>query len=334
MSTATPFAVAVVRCAEHSGVDGKQMLRRAGVHPSLLDDATGRIPTESYLSLLVEAAASTGNAKLGPTLARFIDPATFGLLGFIVASSATLGDAFVRLAKYSRVLCDELSIEVALGRSSVHVVYGMDAQPHVPAFFEMALTHLATTARRGTHGSFAPIELTFRHPRTTRAPGRAFGVPVRWNASEDALVCAREALDLRLRGANPPLLAILEAHAAHVIHELPPRDDLLHHARAVIRAMLTRRTLSVEAVARRMGVGSRTLQRRLRECGLSFRDLLDDVRREGALLQLARPEARIADVAFAAGFSSPSAFHHAFRRWTGHAPGRRPAKPGATVQKA
>ncbi|MFN9944969.1 MAG: helix-turn-helix transcriptional regulator, partial [bacterium] len=78
---------------------------------------------------------------------------------------------------------------------------------------------------------------------------------------------------------------------------------------------------SLPTVARRLALGERTLQRRLREEGLTFRALVDDVRHECAKIQRATPEVSVAEVAYSLGFSSPSAFHHAYRRWTGASPG-------------
>lgn len=320
MSTTTSLVRAVFRCAERHGVPPSDLARRSGLDLGVVDDLDARLPTPTYLMLIANAVAMVKNDALGPEIARFIDGASFGLVGFVVASCASLGDALRHLARYSRLLCDELSVEIVARGDSVHVVYGMDAEPHVPAFFEMALVHLAVTARRGTRGAFAPARLTFRHHAPVRAWPRALGLTAKWREREDSLVCDRAALDLRLRGANTTLLQILDAHAAHVLGQLPPRDDLIHQSRAAVRSLISRTDLSIDAVARRLGVGPRTLQRRLRERGLTFRDLLDEVRRDCALIQLDHPDTRVADVAFALGFSSTSAFHHAFRRWTGRAP--------------
>ncbi|WP_338089162.1 helix-turn-helix transcriptional regulator [Nannocystis pusilla] len=75
-----------------------------------------------------------------------------------------------------------------------------------------------------------------------------------------------------------------------------------------------------ESVARALGTSERTMQRRLRQAGTSFRDVVDDVRREAALAQLGRRDATVTDIAFMLGFSDLSAFSRAFRRWTGASP--------------
>jgi AraC-like DNA-binding protein len=70
-----------------------------------------------------------------------------------------------------------------------------------------------------------------------------------------------------------------------------------------------------------MGVSPRTLQRRLREEGTTFLGLLEETQRALAEFYLRRPEVAICEVSYLTGFSQPSAFHRAFRRWTGLTPG-------------
>ena len=74
------------------------------------------------------------------------------------------------------------------------------------------------------------------------------------------------------------------------------------------------------SIARRMGMSGRVLQSKLRGEGTSFRQVLDKVRMEKASRLLAEGALQISEVAFLMGYSDQSAFNHAFKRWTGHAP--------------
>lgn len=323
MTIAVPLVRAVVECAERAGVEPAALYARARLRARLVDDRDARVPTPAYLRLFAAAVESTDDAALGPRVATFIDGAAFGLLGFLVASCATLGDALARFSRNSRLLCDELRVEVVPRDDEVALCYGLDAEPQVPAFFEMALAHMVSTARRGTRGVFRPRRIVFRHRARPTSLRKLGGAPIEYGAVEDAVYLDRAALALPLRGANATLMRILDDHAATVLQALPPDDDLLGRVRSAIRVVLPRGEPALALIAARLGVGGRTLQRRLRERGLTLRAVVDDVRRECALLQLADPQVSVAEVAFALGFSGPSAFHHAFRRWTGRTPGRR-----------
>lgn len=323
MSIAASFLHAILARAAQCGADADALLRVVDLDRDAIADRDARVPTPALLQLLATAVARTDNPALGAEVAAAVDGATFGLLGYVVASCGTLREALGRFVRYSRLLCDELRVDVVHRPGEVAVVYGLDAAPHVPAFFELAQCHLVFTARRGTKGAFRPQRVVFRHPAGPRAIAEMIGVEVGYGAAEDAVICDPAMLDLPLRGANPALLGFLESHAAIVLDRLPREDDLLGRTRHAVRGLLPDGEPSLDAVAARLGLGGRTLQRRLRDRGVTYRALVDDVRREHAQVLLACPDVSIAEVAFSLGFSDASAFHHAYRRWTGRSPGGR-----------
>jgi AraC-like DNA-binding protein len=73
-------------------------------------------------------------------------------------------------------------------------------------------------------------------------------------------------------------------------------------------------------VAAELGLGARCLQMKLHDEGTTFQRLCDSVRKTLATEALADPRVTVHEVAFLVGFSEPSAFHRAFRRWTGMTP--------------
>jgi AraC-like DNA-binding protein len=77
---------------------------------------------------------------------------------------------------------------------------------------------------------------------------------------------------------------------------------------------------SIDAIAHILAMSVRQLQRELQAEGTSFQKLLDETRKQLALRYLKHPHTPIHDVAFMLGFSEPSAFHRAFKRWTGQTP--------------
>jgi|LNFM01.2.fsa_nt_gb AraC-like DNA-binding protein len=323
MTAAAGLVRAVLRTAAADGMDVGALLSEHGLDPSALEGRDARVPTERFLSLFATAAERSRDPAFGASVARRMDSAAFGLLGFVVASCPTLREALARFGRYARLLCDELRFDTIERGAQVAVVYAVDASPHVPALFEMAITHLVTTARRGTAHRFAPVRVLFRHQAAPRTLPTVLAAPVEFGAVEDAVLCDQSSLDLPLRGANPALLDVLESHVALVLESAPaPVDDeIVARARRAVRLLLPDGEPSLTTVARRLALGERTLQRRLREEGLTFRALVDDVRHECAKAQLANPEVSVAEVAYSLGFSSASAFHHAYRRWTGASPG-------------
>ena len=323
MSTAASLVRAVRDAAAQRGVRAEALLARAGIDPTIFDDRDARVPTPAYLEALRAGGDLARDPCFGLTVAGAMNGEAFGALAFVMASCATLREALQRFARYTRLLCDELRVDVIERGSAASIVYALEGVPPEPTLFEMAIGHLVSTARKGTLDAFRPQAVVFCHRAPPRALPRALGAPVELGGAQNAVICDRAALDLPLRGKNATLLGILERHVEHVLSSMPREEDLVAVISVAIRGLLPLGEPSLADAARRCGLGERTLQRRLRERGVTFRALVDDVRREAALAQLAHPEVSVAEVAFALGFSGPSAFHHAFRRWTGKSPGGR-----------
>jgi AraC-like DNA-binding protein len=303
-------------------VEPTALLATAGLTLNAIEGRDARVETRAYLTVFAAAVSASRDPAFGPRVARFIDASSFGLLGFVAASCATLRDALQRFSRYSRLLCDELRFELEPRGEHVAIVYRMDAQPAVPALFEMSITHMILTARRGTGRRFTPLRVAFQHLAPPRDLSDVMHAPVTFGSTENALYCDPNALDLPLRGANSALLDVLESHVALVLERTPSSNDLVSLSRAAIQLLLPEGDPSLASVARKLGMGVRTYQRRLRDESLTFRALVDDVRYACAKEQLAHRDISIAEIAYSLGFSNPSAFHSAYRRWSGESPGR------------
>lgn len=325
MTTTASLLRAVLSVATEKGVAADTVLARAGLTRGILEDRDARVPTAAFLEAIRVTGELGRSDRVGAEIALAMDGAAFGAVAFLLASCATIREALHRFARYTRLLCDELRFEVVERPGGADVVYALDGPPE-PALFELAMTHLVLMARRGTNDAFAAREVAFQHAAQPRGLAGIIGAPVRFGAGRNAVLLEVAALDLPLRAGNRTLLGILDTHVEGILANLPREDDVLGVVRVEIRKLFGGRAErpiepTLAAVARTAGLGTRTLQRRLLDRGVTFRQLVDDVRREVAVAELERGGASIAEVAFALGFSSPSAFHHAFRRWTGRSPG-------------
>jgi AraC-like DNA-binding protein len=170
--------------------------------------------------------------------------------------------------------------------------------------------------------STTPIEAAFQHPPPANAARyqEVLGCPVHFNADELRLVIPRAVFDRPLRRADEQLFDYLERHAQALLERAVERDT----ASALVRQTLCARLREGEPrqgdVARALALSERTLQRRLTEEGTSFAAILDEIRAELARMYLGDPNLAVFEVAYLVGYSEPSAFVRAFRRWTGTNP--------------
>ena len=186
---------------------------------------------------------------------------------------------------------------------------------------ELILAAWVRAGRVATGTKWNPAEVRFAHraPPDSRAHERFFGSPPRFSAGENALVLEAALLELPCRRTDPSLLSLLDRYAA----------DRLGGGEAATFADRAWRALSDElqagnvaarGVAARLNVSVRTLHRALAAEGTSYRRLLDQLRLDIAGRHLRDDRMSVAEVAFLAGFSEISAFHRAFKRWTGQTP--------------
>ena len=121
--------------------------------------------------------------------------------------------------------------------------------------------------------------------------------------------------------ADAQLRQLLDAHADRLLGQLNQGHSVLDRARRELARQLPEQGADLELLAHSLQLSARTLQRRLREAGLSFSELLDETRQQLVLHYLRDPALELAEIAFLVGFSEAGSLARAFRRWTGQSPG-------------
>lgn len=279
------------------------------------------IAAEVYYELLEEVSAPDDHA-LPFRYAASLRPEDFNALGLALKTATDVGEALERIVRYVRILSDTLEYElrdVAGGRA--FVLCGRPGHRRGARLAnEGALAATTALLRDVAGGAVQPRAVRFRHAAPSDAsPHRAyFASPVAFEAAEDALVFDDATLGIPCRlgddGLSAFLLAQLDALAARQGSAFAPR------VRRSITALLCDGPPSRDSVARRLGMSERTLHRRLRAEGVSYRELLEQARHETAAALLTVPRHSLAEVAFLTGFSDQSAFTRAFKRWSGMTP--------------
>jgi AraC-like DNA-binding protein len=316
---------ALVAFAGLRGMSPVQLVEHFELEAYPLNDLDTRLPVGVVGRLWVELPELLNAPDFGLELALALERMPPPFAGRLVAASSTLGEGLARLQRFERVLHDVETTRLEESEESVQIVFDTRGGVPLPRHtIEFAWAFWVLLGRRVTGASVNPERVTFTHPkpRDSALHREVFGVEPEFGAADHRLVYSRADLALPCLAPDPALGELLEHWASGQLRRLPPRAPFVAEVHRAVAREFASGDISLSSVASRMGLGERTLQRRLREHGLRFADVLDQVRRAIALERLAGPDASLAETAFALGFSDQTSFHRAFVRWTGTSPGR------------
>jgi AraC-like DNA-binding protein len=188
---------------------------------------------------------------------------------------------------------------------------------HPPAGIEFLFATLVMDGSRSVGHPTRPLRVEFTHPAPPDASiYEQMFREVRFGCEANAMWLNSAALDMPHCAPDRSLLQILTNHADGLLRQLSRPQGFAERARGVISETLLSGHAGADQVARRLAVSLRTLHRRLAEEGTSHGELVDDVRREQAMLHLAGNRFSIGEISFLLGFAHPNGFHKAFKRWT------------------
>lgn len=321
----------VVDAAVARGASPAELEAKTGFRLALAVDPDARIPLAMETALWDCAAAAAGDEAFGAHAAERLRPGVLDVLDYVVRAAPTLLASLERLARYNRLLHDAATFSVI--DASPNVVRVEHALPSAGATqsrhaAEFTLVSLVVVGAQILGEPVRPTAVEFRHGAPAGTVARAeleriFGITPRYSRPVNALELPRALLERRVPNDDPALSRVVIRHAEALLAARPaPADRVSDRVRRLLAALLaeSERESTLGAVAAKLRMSERSLQRRLAEESVRFEALVDEVRREMAARYLADRKVAIAEIAYLLGYSEPSAFHRAFKRWTGSTP--------------
>jgi AraC-like DNA-binding protein len=294
------------------GYKPEALLARAGLSDLEMEDPDVYIPCDRFGTVIGCAMRERPLKNVGVKIAAETPIGSFPLLDYLAVTSNTVGEAVKQLTHYFRIVVTPITLEVREDESPIRWVIRAPSAISVEFSVALDIFHL----RAETEGRFRAEWLSFSHePDDAAEIERMLGCPVRTRAQWNGIAISREAWDLPLRRRDPILRSLLEQQANEIIARIPNEDETSMEVRRLLAKRIVGGDTRIESVARELATTVRTLQRRLEEAGCSYQDLLEQTRRDAAEKYLSDRSLPIAEVAFLLGYSEPSAFHRAFKRW-------------------
>jgi AraC-like DNA-binding protein len=314
------------RLLEMHGIDPAGVASVAGVALPHSTAPTERIEVEAIDRLLAAAIPLVADPAFGLLAARCWHPANLGVLGHAWLSSSTLRTGLARLARYSAIVGQRAVVELEDVRRGLKVRFwalrGNPADVPVAAFMvDVAMAVILDMCRMNAGAALRPLAASLRRRRPASAEPyeRFFGCEVAFGAEENAFILPRDEADHPLPSSNRQLAAVFDAMLTEQLGRLE-KSDIVARCKAAVLGHFASGELSAEEAAKELHMSPRTLQRKLADARTTYQRLVDDTRRDLALRYIEDPARSVTDITFSLGFSQPSAFTRAFRRWTGATP--------------
>ena len=307
---------------ERAGVDVSPLLSQAGLSRADIIESR-RISVASQIKFLDMVSRASRDEWVGLTLAHDFDLREMGMLYYVATSSHQLGEALKRLSRYARLGNEALVIRLNEGPTCRVGISYSGVQRHQDRHQIELLTYaVLRLCRRLAGRNLSPRMVRFIHHRAGDLTQirRPFGCDVVFDADADELVFDASIMALPLVEDDPFLNGLMmkmcdEAMADRLTNVSAFRTVVEN----TIAPLLPHAEATTKAVAKHIGLSERTFARRLAAEGLSFGEILDQLRRDLAVRYLDE-NLQISQVAWLLGFHQPSSFTHACRRWTGETP--------------
>ncbi len=306
---------------EERGIDPSPLLVPSGLSQAALASRQ-RIKVKSEIDFLERVSRAVQDEWLGISLASEFDLREIGMLYYVAASSQRFGDALIRLDRYERVSNEALDVRVVkgsgcrVGLSYVGVPRHMDR--HLTEFLAVVFLRLC---RQLVGRKIVPLAASFVHHRSDgRKMERVLGCDVSFDAYADEMSFEAAVIDLPLLGHDPYLNELMvKICEGAIVPRAPNISPIRTQVENIIAPLLPHAEAGAKTVARQLGLSERTFARRLAAEGLSFGEILDQIRQDLAVRYL-EENLQASQIAWRLGFQQPSAFSHACRRWTGKTP--------------
>ena len=302
-----------VEVASSLGLDGREMLIRVGIHPDTLKDTENRVPAEAVARLLEMSAQESGCENFGILLGENRSLATLGPMSMLLERLPNLREVLKASIAYQRHFNDIADMSFEETAEGCCIRLGLVPGRWPVELSDLFLVLIDCVLAGAAGGAWRPetVYAARAMPADLAPWRRVFRAPIVFNAEFNGFFASRETMDAPLPLADP----VMAENALRLVGmaQLGPRPDkLAERVRRALGPLLSDGRGNVAAVATRLGMSQRTLQRRLEAEKVRFDALLDEVRRDLAASYLSQSSHQITTIAAMLGYSSPSSFSRWF----------------------
>lgn len=322
-SISIPYVRRLLAGAARHGVALDGLFRQCGLDPALLADDRARLPSSDLIRLMQAVMSQTEDEFLGLSDQVRSKPGSFSMMAHAVINCATLAQAIHRSASFYTLFETPIAIDFRHDNHEGSLSFRLhEAVPFDDVIQELmcfvSLRFWSWLVGR----SLQPLVIEFACPMPPHAAEfqRLFRCPVVYGMEANQIRFPAAWLNLPLAQTPLSLRRFLRESLSVIIRGEGRAATVADQVRLRLGKPRGEVFPDIAVVAEQLHMSPQTLRRRLRDEGTSFQVIKDDLREQVARFYLAKPALSIEEVALMMGYSEASAFHRAFKKWTGQTP--------------
>ncbi len=324
MSISVSLIRLLIESAAARGVERSALLLDAEVPADLLKDPQGRLSLEGYNRLHDLALERCNDPALGLHMGETASVAALKVIGYLFMNCRTIEQAITVFTRYHHIIsdCSDPVFRKEGRRATLTYDFPRGSAACNRARAEFGLTLIMRIGQDLLGRKLVPLQVCFEHARPEYETEylRIFHqAPLRFSAPETAIVMPTEVLEEEHSHSDDSIYRVLEVQADRMLAALKERGFASQVQRLIAEQYHGIRP-DMETIATRFHLSARSLRRRLKEENTTYSEVADRAVHQVACDRLRNPELSIQEIAYDLGFSEPSAFHRAFRRWSGMTP--------------
>lgn len=318
------FVASALEAVRERGWDADELLRQAGISPALVQLPQARVSAQQFGALWLAVARVLDDELFGQD-SRRMKVGSFAMLCRTLIQCETLRSALLCMARFFNLILDDFqcSLREADGRASLVIVEAAgERAPRVMGHETLLMMQHGLAC--WLVGRRIPIlAAAFAYPAPSRSAEyrHMYCEELAFEQEATALYFDRSYLTLPVVQSQRSAKEFIAKAPANIVLKYKNSSGLAAQIRRQLRTANGADWPDFDAFAARLNMSSSTLRRRLLDEGQSFQDIKDQMRRDLAIHYLCHTDKTVADIAAALGFAEVSAFHRAFKKWTGARPG-------------